>query len=164
MGMVLCLRGATADELANLRADAAAADAFLFDEGAFERRELVDFDKAWNALHFMFTGNDAETDHPLSFFPNNPERIGTDNGYGGPWVYTPDQVAAFNAALTELSDEDIESRYDPAEMVKHGVYLADSLVDEGPEGLEYVMQSVSELRTLVARCTANGSSMVGIIT
>ncbi len=164
MGMVLCLRGANAEDLAKLRADADAADEFLFDDSAYKAGKLVDFDKAWNALQFMFTGCDAESDHPLSFFPNNPERIGTDNGYGGPWIYTPGQVAAFNASLSELSDKDLESRYDPAEMVKHDVYLSDSLVDEGPEGLEYVMQGVPALRALVERCATNGSAMVGIIT
>jgi hypothetical protein len=164
MGMVLCLRGATEQDLAGLRADTNAADDFLFDDDAYRAGELIDFDKAWNALQFMFTGSDAESDHPLSFFPYNPERIGTDNGYGGPWVFTPTQVKAFNSALTELSDEELESRYDPTEMVKHDVYLADSLVDDGPEGLEYVMQSVPALRALVERCAANGSSMIGMIT
>ena len=164
MGMVLCLRGASAQELANLRADADAADEFLFDDDAYESGDLVDFDKAWNALQFMFTGADAESDHPLSFFPNNPERIGTDNGFGGPWVFAPERVAAFNAALAELSDDELKARYDPAEMVKHDVYLADSLADEGEVGLEYVMQGVPALRALVERCAASGSGMVGIIT
>jgi len=164
MGMVLCLRGASSEDLNKLREDADAADEFLFDEQAYNAGELVDFDKAWNVLQFMFTGSDAETDHPLSFFPNNPERIGTDNGYGGPWVFTPAQVTAFNAALVELSDEELEARYDPAEMAKHNVYLAESLIDDGPEGFEYVMQSVPDLRALVERCAATGSGMVGIIT
>lgn len=164
MGMVLCLRGASLDDLSRLRADVSAADDFLFDDNAFEAREIVDFDKAWNALQFMFTGTDAESDHPLSFFPNDPERVGSDNGYGGPWVFTPAQVDAFNSALAELTDDQLAARYNPTEMVNHDVYLADTLVDEGPEGLEYVMQSVPDLRALVARCAASGSGMVGIIT
>ena len=164
MGMVLCLRSASAEDLTKLRADADAADEFLFDETAFETGEIVDFDKAWNALQFMFTGCDAESDHPLSFFPNDAERLGTDNGYGGPWIYTPAQVSAFNAALCELTDEQLESRYDPAAMVAADVYLAVSLLRDGPEGLEYVMQAVPKLRTLAQRCADAGSAMVGIIT
>ena len=164
MGMVLCLRGASDAQIATLRISSDTADKFLFDDAAYTAGELVDFDKAWNALHFMFTGCDAESDHPLSFFPNNPERIGTDNGYGGPWIYTPTQVKAFNAALCELSDEEIQSRYDPRAMAAAGVYLADSLVDDGPEGLEYVMQGVPQLRTLAQRCADADYAMVGIIT
>jgi hypothetical protein len=162
--MVLCLRQAKDDDLSRLRSDTEAADDFLFDDEAYASGALVDFDKAWNALHFMLTGNDAETDHPLSFFPNNPERIGTDNGYGGPWIYTPAQVRAFNDALAALSDEELMARYDPSEMVKHDVYLADALIDDGPEGLEYVMQSVPALRALMEKSAAEGSSIVGIIT
>ena len=164
MGMVLCLRGASAYQMAVLRADADAADEFLFDEAAYEAGQIVDFDKAWNALHFMFTGSDAETDHPLSFFPDNPERIGTDNGYGGPWIYPASRVAAFNAALCDLTDEQLEARYDPAAMAAANVYLADVFVDEGPEALGYVMQSVPQLRALAQRCADTGSGMVGIIT
>jgi hypothetical protein len=164
MGMVLCLRGATPEELSALRADTDAADEFLFDDAAYEAGKIVDFDKAWNALHFMFTGCDAESDHPMSFFPNSPERIGTDNGYGGPWIYTPAQVAAFDAALRDLTDEQIESRYDPAAMAAANVYLADVFVDEGADALEYVMQSVPQLRALAQHCADTGSGMVGIIT
>ncbi|OYX08106.1 MAG: hypothetical protein B7Z08_10850 [Sphingomonadales bacterium 32-68-7] len=76
MGMVLCLRGASSEQMAALRADPDAADAFLFDDAAYEAGEIVGFDKAWNSLHFMFTGNGAESDHPLSFFPNEPEQVG----------------------------------------------------------------------------------------
>ena len=164
MGMVLCLRVANEADLSKLRGDANAADEFLFDDDAYVSGELVDFDKAWNALHFMFTGNGAETDHPLSFFPNSPERIGTDNGYGGPWIYTSAQVKAFNDALVALSDEELQARYDPSEMIKHDVYLADALVDDGPEGLEYVMQSVPALRILMEKSATQGSAVVGIIT
>ena len=162
--MVLCLRQANDDDLHRLRGDVDAADQFLFDEDAYTSGELVDFDKAWNALHFMFTGDGAETDHPLSFFPNDPERVGTDNGFGGPWIYTSAQVKAFNDALCALSDEELQARYNPSEMVKHDVYLADALVDDGPEGLEYVMQSVPALRVLMERSAAAGSAVVGIIT
>ena len=164
MGMVLCLRGANQEDLARLRSDEAAADQFLFDEAAFDEGEIVDFDKAWNALQFMFTGSDAESDHPLSFFPNDPERIGTDNGYGRSWIYTPVQVAAFDSALRELSDEDLEARYDPPALAAAGVYLADMFLAEGPEALEYVMQGVPQLRALTKRCADAGMAMVGIIT
>ena len=164
MGMVLCLRSASLEQLANLRADAAAADNFLFDDAAYKAGELVDFDKAWNALQFMFTGCDAESDHPLSFFPHNAERIGTDNGYGGPWVFTPSQVAAFHSALSMLSDQELKAKYDPATMAANDVYLADHLADEGEEGFEYVMQSVPQLRDLVKRCSELNSAMIGIIT
>ncbi|OYW44378.1 MAG: hypothetical protein B7Z33_11080 [Sphingomonadales bacterium 12-68-11] len=164
MGMVLCLRGASSEQMAALRADPDAADAFLFDDAAYEAGEIVGFDKAWNSLHFMFTGNGAESDHPLSFFPNEPEQVGTDNGYGGPWFYTPAQVAAFNAALRDLTDAELESRYDPAAMAAADVYLADLFVDEGPEALEYIMQSIPQPRALTQRCADSGSGMVGIIT
>lgn len=162
--MVLCLRGANEQDLVKLRADTNAADDFLFDDEAYKKGDLVDFDKAWHALQFMFTGSGDESDHPLSLIPTNPERIGTDNGYGGPWLISQARVVAFNAALSELTDKQLESRYDPAAMAERDIYLADMFVEEGSEALEYIMQSIPELRALVARCADEKSGMVGIIT
>ncbi len=164
MGMVLCLRGANADELNLLRSDVAAADDFLFDDDAYHRGEIVDFDNAWNVLQFMFTNCADESDHPLSLIPLDPERIGSDSGYGKPWILSSSRVSAFHLELQKLSDEQLKSRYDPAEMVKHDVHLARSLVNEGQEGFEYVMQSIPDLKALIQRCSDENASIVGIIT
>jgi hypothetical protein len=164
MGMVLCLRGASLDVVETLRADTALADNFLFDQAAYEAEELIDFDKAWHALHFLFTGTAEESSLPLSLLPDKAEQVGTDNGYGPPWILSPAQVAAFHAAFSVLTDADLAARYDPEAMAAAQVYLADSLVDEGDEGFEYVMQSVPQLRALMQRWADAGWSVVGIIT
>jgi Domain of unknown function (DUF1877) len=164
MGMVLFLRGVSELELDGLRADTGAADDFVYNDDAYESGEQIDFDKAWNALQFMFTNCANESDHPLSLIPLTSERIGTDGGYGAPWVFSSSRVATFNAELMALTDEQIESRYDPAEMAKHDVYLADMFVDEGAEALEYIMQGVPALRALLKRCAEGQFCMVGVIT
>ena len=73
-------------------------------------------------------------------------------------------MKAFHDALVALSDEELTKRYDPAEMAKHEVYIAESLIDDGPEGLEYVMQGVPALRVLMQKSAASESAIVGIIT
>jgi hypothetical protein len=164
MGMVLCVRGASPDYLDQLRKDTKLADDYLFDEAAYVAGELVDFDKAWNALQFLFTGSGVESDHPLSLIPENVEHIGTDNGYGFPWIFSPTRVAAFHVALDALTDDDLKARYNPAAMAAADVYLADVFVDEGEEGLEYLFQSVPAFRALLQKCAGAGWGMVGIIT
>jgi len=164
MGMVVCLRGASAEDLAVLRSDPDAADGYLFSQDAYEAGDVIDFDKAWHALHFMLTGQVEETDHPLSFLLKDPERLGTDNGYGGPWILSPERTAKFHAELEKLSDEQIIERYDPAAMVAADVYLADTFADEGEEAIEYIMQGVPALRALLNRCANSGSCIIGIIT
>lgn len=152
------------EDLAGLQSDPQAADHYLFDQGAYEAGELVDFDKAWHALHFMLTGEADETDHPLSLLPKDPERIGTDNGFGGPWIFAPERIAGFHAELGKVSDDQIIQRFDPAAKLAANVYLADMFADEGEEAIDYIMQSVPALRTLVNRCANSGSGIIGIIT
>lgn len=164
MGMVLCLREASDDQLELLRSDQGAADEFLFDDAAFARDEIVDFDKAWNVLHLMLCGSDIESDHPLSLLINEPERLGSDNGYGGPWIIPAQRMAQFNIELLALTDEALMARFDPKQLAKSDAYLADSLAEEGPEALEYIMQSVPSLRALAQRCADNCSAAVAIIT
>ncbi|WP_252492921.1 DUF1877 family protein, partial [Escherichia coli] len=83
MGMVVYLYRATADEVAGLAAAPDMVHETIFAEDAGER--LVDFDKAWHALHFMLTGDAGSTDHPLSILVGTDEElIGTDeHGFGG---------------------------------------------------------------------------------
>ncbi len=164
MGMVLCLREASIQTLELLQSDENAANKYLFDQEAFERNEIVDFDKAWNVLHLMLCGNENESDDPLSLIIHDPERLGSDIGYGGPWVIPAERMSRFNDALMSLSDDALMARFDPAALSKSEAYLAQSLAEDGPEALEYVMQSVPALRALTQRCADNASAAVAIIT
>jgi hypothetical protein len=50
--------------------------------------DLIDFDKAWDALHFMLTGEPWSTTGPLAIMFYEGEQIGTDDGYRARTFYS----------------------------------------------------------------------------
>ncbi|PKP93684.1 MAG: DUF1877 domain-containing protein [Alphaproteobacteria bacterium HGW-Alphaproteobacteria-16] len=163
MSMVVYLRRATADEVANLVANPGAVHETIFSESADGR--LVDFDKAWHALHFMLTGDAGKTEHPLSVLvATDEDLIGTDeNGFGGYWQFDPVRIRAFADALAAISDDELAQRYNPAAMVTEYVYLADLFEEEGEEALSYVMQGVPALRRFADEAVRDNNYVLGIL-
>jgi hypothetical protein len=134
---------------------------FFFEEG--EEGDLIDFDKAWDALHFMLTGEPWSTEGPLAIMFYQGEEIGPNDGYG-PARFIPKEVmSSFNTAMKNLSDEDIAKRYDPNAMDEAQLYASYIFAEEGDEALDYVMQGVPQLRTFAGKCAAtNSGALVGI--
>jgi hypothetical protein len=164
MGMVLVVRRTTADDLSRLRADPELVPEFAIeDEDACESGDLIDFDKAWHALHFILTGQVDDSDQALSLLRTDYEPMGEDLGYGPPQYLSPDTMRAFNQALAGLSDDDLQRRYDPAAMAAAKVYLADFFVND-ENGWEYLSQSLPALRKLAQNCAATNSGAIVVIT
>ena len=145
--MNLYLRRATSEDVARLEGDPEELVPFMFEEEE-ESEAVVDFDQAWHALHFMLCGDIGRTSSPLSVMVGNDEGLkGTEAHFYGYWVITPDEVRAFDGALSALSDEDIAARYDPDAFAQHNIHGADFLADE--EGVRpYIMQGVPSLRRM----------------
>lgn len=163
MGMVIYLRRSSSADIARFTADGSAWESFAFEQGD-EGVDLIDFDKAWHALHFMLVGAAGTTGDPLGIIAADSEMYGTDeHGFGGFSVVSPGQMTAFNLALRAISDGELERRFDPAAMVREDVYLADVFVDEGQESLEYVMQGVPALRRFAASVAERGEGALRII-
>jgi Domain of unknown function (DUF1877) len=159
MGMVLYLRRVTKDELSTIGENLSILDEFMFDEDAVDGGDVIDFDKAWHALHFMLTGSAGGTDSVLSLLINEYEKIGGDGEWDEGFSIIPaDRIAAFQAEFSLLPDEELCGRYDPQAMENEQVYMADYFVEEGAEGVEYVMQWMPNFRQFLKRCVESGSS------
>ncbi len=164
MSMVIYLRRAGEADLARLIADPSVFETFLFDEGV-ENLDIVDFDKAWDALNFMLCGNRrVEGAHPLGLICEALPELGADeNGFGGFGIVSAERMRVFADALDRLDDATLAARYDPKAMEREDVYLADLFVDEGHEALDYVMQGVPALRRFAANCRATGDGAIRAI-
>lgn len=156
--MVLCLRRIEDGPL--FREMAADPDAFFeYLDTPTDAGDLIDFDKAWQALHFLLTGSAWAGEGPLTFLLHAGREIGEDAGYGPVRLASLSEVHAFRNALTELDDAALRRRYDPAAMAAQDVYLASVLADEGEEGWDYVAQSIPALRRLLDRSVETGSEI-----
>ncbi|HEX8056775.1 MAG TPA: YfbM family protein [Novosphingobium sp.] len=156
--MVLCLRRVEdAGALVEMVDDSDAFYDFLNEPET--AADLIDFDKAWQVIHFLLTGTAFQGEAPLSFLLHAGSDIGADNGYGPARLASPAEVRAFRDALVELDDSELHRRYDPTAMAAEDVYLAATLAQEGDEGWSYVIQSLPALRTLLDRSVETNSSV-----
>ena len=153
MGMVISLHRATPAEIAHLKAFLHTGD---FN---FKHDDVVYFDKAWHALHCMLTGSYGDTHSPLGIIMSVGKVYGGDQyGMGGVTIISPEEMRAFDEALKDLDDETLASRFDPAAMLEHDIYLAEAFTEEG--ALDYILQSVPDLRRFSAACANAGDGAV----
>jgi hypothetical protein len=164
MGMVLMLASANESELKEMQAEPDLVDAFFDESEDFCRGDMIDFDKAWQALHYVLVGSAEPVAHPLSLYGFG-DALGEDLGYGPAVVWTPAHVLAFRDELSKIPDDELRARYNPAEMAQHGVYLAETLASEPlDESWEYVSQGLPDLRKFADRCVDQGLAVISLIT
>ena len=162
MGMVMYLRRASIADIARLDADPRGVSDFVFEDAA--EQDLIEFDKAWQALHFMLTGEAFGMGQPLGIIADEtPMRSSDGIGSLEYSIVPPDRMVAFDAALKALDDGSLARRYDPAAMAAQDVYLADSLLNDGPEALDYILQGVPALRRFAASCADAGSGAIRVL-
>ena len=163
MSMVLYLRRVDENGLPEAVEDVDAFYDYLFDEGATAAGDLIDFDKAWGAIHFLLNGSAWDGNGPLNLFFGPWPEIGEDSGYGPPRLAPAEAMRAFDPALSAISDEELHRRYDPSVMAEAEVYIADALVKEGEDGWSYVAQGLPGLRRFASKCAEHGSPAIVVI-
>jgi hypothetical protein len=163
MSMVLYVRRATEDQIDSVRNNPSSVSAFFFESGADVAGDLIDFDKAWQAVHFTLSGAEYYTDDDLGALLLNSETVGDDFGYGAAWIISHERLAAFHAALSQMSDHDIRSRFDPQALVDNDIYAYEDCVESPDEALQYLMQGIPNLRLFAEKCASTGSSALAAI-
>jgi Domain of unknown function (DUF1877) len=163
MSMILYVRRATDEQIDMVRNNPASISGFFFESGAHESGDLIDFDKAWQAVHFTLSGAEYYTDDDLGALLLNSEAVGDDMGYGAAWIIPHDRMANFHSALSKMSDEDIRLRFDPQALVDNDIYAYDDCVEYPDEALEYLMQGIPNLRLFAEKCASTGSSALAAI-
>jgi hypothetical protein len=90
-----------------------------------------DLDKAWHGVHWLLARNRRDEDDPAAWDVPFPEGFllsagepisGSDAGYGEDRAVTREEVAAFHSFLSELSLDEITSRYDSEALISAEVY------------------------------------------
>jgi len=169
MGLYLTLRSATVDQIAALDARPELLPAF-FDPGGFEdvlprpslwqlitgRRTSVPealldqsncmevgLDKAWHALHFLFTGTADGGDPPACYLLSGG--LGLSSGDTEAHALTPQQLSEFRDFVHSIPESEIRARYDPKRMTELHIYPEIIWERDGNEALEYVLEFHEQL-------------------
>jgi hypothetical protein len=119
MSMNAYLSAVDAETLEKLRRNGDAIARHLeAQEGVNELRLF----KMWQALHFMLTGTDWDTEGELGQCILGGEDVGPDIGYGPARVLAPAQVEAISNALSKISVESFQARFAPEQMEAMDIY------------------------------------------
>ena len=122
----------------------------------------TDLDKAWHGIHYFLTGTAWEGEHPRNFLVSGGTEVGDiEVGYGPARVLTAAQTREALDAVNELSDEDLEARFDPQDMLAKEIYPA--IWDRDPaedDTLNYLMEYFQILRGYLSQTVDEGLGIV----
>jgi hypothetical protein len=128
-----------------------------------QERTSTDLDKAWHGIHWLLTGSADSGEEPLSYLLVGGEPVGdVDVGYGPARALTSEQVAAWDAALSRTSREELARRFDPKAMLEAQIYPAiwARSIKGGEDTLEYVLQAYGSLRDFVGAARKEHSGLL----
>jgi len=118
----------------------------------------ISLEKSWHGLHYLLTGNVWEGDGPLAFLLAGGEQLGDDEESPVRW-FPPEETRDIHQALSSVSDDELWTRFDPAQMEEQQIYPG--VWDEPESDLkeEYLMY-FHQLKELVAAAVQNGHGLV----
>jgi len=100
--------------------------------GRLEVGPEMDIDKAWHGIHFLLTGESKGGKPPLAHAIMGGREIGRNVGYGPVKYLEPKQVKEIYEALSKISTEEMQKRYDLEAMRKAQIYtISDDDKDPG---------------------------------
>jgi hypothetical protein len=119
---------------------------------SFEPREEDDegdTDKAWQGMHYLFTGTAEGGSFPEGFILHGGTPVGDEDvGYEPARLFQPEEVQRIDAVLQAQSEDDIRLRYDGKKMDAERVY-PQIWQRDGAEGAEYIWGGIEEMKDFV---------------
>lgn len=139
------------------------------DEGPI--RPSIDLDKAWEPLHFLLTGSNADGgEEPACYLALGGEDLDSDlddNVYSSIRALTPEQVASFDRHLGSLTLDELRRRFDVDRMTELRIYSRPRR-SKGPDDyeqmLDHLLEAFEELRAFVRETAASGACAIVYLT
>lgn len=124
--------------------------------------DMLMIDKAWHALHFLFTGTAWEGEPPAGFLVTGGSKIGeVDVGYGPARSFTPAEVQDIAAFLDAQAEDELRSRIDVEAMQALDIYPSVWSEDTDiEEEWEHLAASFRDMKEFVGRAARENLSMI----
>jgi hypothetical protein len=116
-----------------------------------------DFEKSWQALHYVLTGTAWEGEPPLNFLMGGGRQLEIPSHDNPLVTHGSADTRRIAEALTALSDEEASRRVDREEMVRLDIYPG---IWDDDEGVEYLLDEVRRLRTTVSTIAGRGLGLL----
>ena len=161
MGMVGCFAAVSTEALKDLREDPESIEEYLYpNDGEDEPPYYIDIDKAWHGIHYLLTGSAEGGAEPLSLAVMGGEEFGPEVGYGSARFLTPAQVALVAGALSQLTLDYLESRFNAKDMEAKDIYPDAIWVRDGKEALDYLLENYQQLVTFYRDAAERGDGAI----
>ena len=123
--------------------------------------DMIDLDKSWHALHFLFTGTAWEGELPGSFLVLGGTEVGDlDVGYGPARYFDVPTTAQIDLFLQSLDEAMLKSLFDQEKMLDLDIYPEIWDEDNVDEVWEYVGEYLTILRDFVRATAASGKALL----
>jgi Domain of unknown function (DUF1877) len=125
----------------------------------------VSLENAWHGLHYLLTGDPTEMSGPLAFIVAGGEEVPDSNsGYGPARIFLPTETAEINAALADVDDSALWSRFDAEAMTEQGVYPPFIWHEPEEDLKDKYLSYFNNLKQLVATAVTRGQALVIYLT
>jgi hypothetical protein len=167
MGMTANLLAVNPADLERMKADPEQLANLIHDE--VEGLRVNNIDKSWEGLLFLLTGQGSAglqaqpiTHLGRALFSGRLIDAAQDLGYGPAHYLEADEVAAVAKELNAIRVEDLEARFDPAEMMRQEIYpVIWDRVDDDLKG--YLLDYFDELKMVYQTAAEKGDAMITFI-
>jgi len=117
-------------------------------------------DKAWDGIHYLFTGTSGRGAPPMNFLLAGGKEL--NQPHQTLRLITSTEVKAAFEALRLTSDEELRNRFQPKDMLKKDIYPNIWARDPSEDDtLGYLMNHVAVLRQFLADLVARGLGAIG---
>jgi hypothetical protein len=125
--------------------------------------DVLDLQKGWHGLHFLFTGTALEAELPNGFLVSGGLDLDTEDDDSAPRLLNTDQVREIDAFLQSLSRDALMRRYDARRMTEFEIY-PDAIwmrdTDREHPALDHLLDAFDELRAFIATTRERGEAVV----
>jgi hypothetical protein len=116
-----------------------------------------DFEKSWHGLHYLLTGTADGGEPPLNFLMGGGRELELEDGETPLLTHSSADTRRIADALLRLSDEEVRSRVNPAEMTRLEIYPG--IWDED-EYMGYLLEDVRRLQETVSEVAGRGLGLL----
>jgi len=127
-----------------------------------EQSAHLELDMAWQGIHFLLTDTPNEGDPPYCYLLKGGVQISDiDMGHGPARALRPHEVQDYARALSSLSEETLESRFNPDKMMEIEIYPKIWKKDpRSQDPFAYLYSHFEKLKAFIHTAAEKGQAVV----